>query len=175
MMMQRSFRFLSAFCLATLLLLSACSTKTASRWEAVEETGQQQEQVAVESGVESVEPLSGSAFNQFFPPEGDGFQRIYTQEKSGFAEAKLKQDGEDLAMLSVSDTAANPTAAEKYRNSALTIGGYPAANTGSTATGVLVGDRLQVKVLSRADSFTIEDREAWIEKFDLAGLESLVQ
>lgn len=175
MMLQRSVRFLSAFCLTTLLLLSACSSKTASRWDAVEETIQQQEQVAVEADAEATEPLSGAAFNQFFPPEGGGFQRIYTQEKSGFAEAKLKQDGEDLAMLSVSDTAANPIAAEKYRDSDLTIAGYPAANTGSTATGILVGDRLQVKVLSRTDSFTVEDREAWIEKFDLAGLESLVQ
>ena len=174
MMSQRPVRFLSAFCLAALLLLSACSTRTASRWEAVEETTQQQEPDSVDAGVDTAEPLSGSAFNQFFPPEGDGFQRIYTQEKSGFAEAKLKQNGEDLAMLSVSDTAANPAAAEKYRTSDRTIAGYPAADTGSTATGVLVGDRLQVKVLSRADSFTAEDREIWLEKFDLAGLEALV-
>ena len=175
MILKRPVQALSTVCLLTLLLLTACSNQAPSPWESVEESVEQQKQVAADSGIDAAEPLPGGDFNQFFPGEGDGYERIYTQEKSGFAEAKLKQSGEELAMLSVSDTANNPPAAEKYRRSDRTIAGYPAADTGSTATGVLVGDRLQVKVLSRSDSFTPADREAWIEKFDLAGLEALVK
>ena len=97
------------------------------------------------------------------------------EEKDGFAEAKLKQDGNTVAMMSVSDTASNPSATTKYQNSQRSIAGYPLAEVGSTATSLLVADRLQVKVLSRDDSFTASDREAWLEKFDLAGLAKLVK
>ena len=164
-------QFLTAISLAFLLLVTACSpSKTETVWEQVES---ESPAAVVEGSAEKV--LPGSQFNRFFPPDGEGYARIYTQEKDGFAEAKLKQNGEELAMLSVSDTAANPAAAEKYRRGSLTIAGFPAATIGSTATGVLVGDRLQVKVLSRSDNFTTGDREAWLQKFDLAGLEGLVK
>jgi hypothetical protein len=36
-----------------------------------------------------------------------------------------------------------------------------------------VGDRYQVKVLSRDQAFTASDREAWLQKFDLNGLNNL--
>ena len=170
-MFRNSPRFLTAISLAFLLLVTACSpAKTDSTWEQL----QSESPAAVVDG-STAEVLSGSQFNQFFPPDGEGYSRVYTQEKDGFAEAKLKQNGEELAMLSVSDTAANPTAAEKYRRGSLTIAGFPAAEIGSTATGVLVGDRLQVKVLSRSDDFTAEDRQAWLQKFDLVGLEGLAK
>ena len=41
------------------------------------------------------------------------------------------------------------------------------------ATAVLVGDRFQVKVLSRSPEFTVSDRETWLAKFDLKGLSKL--
>jgi hypothetical protein len=171
-MVQKGLRWTLALGMTCLMLLSACSgNKAPSRWEAADTAP------AVEAPADTApapEILAGGEFNKFFPPEGNGYARIYTQEKNGFAEAKLEQDGEELAMLAVSDTANNPSAADRYRNSDETIAGYPAAEIGSTATGVLVGDRLQVKVLSRSDDFGPEDRAAWIEKFDLAGLESLV-
>ncbi|MEO0801307.1 MAG: hypothetical protein AAFY57_03390 [Cyanobacteria bacterium J06642_2] len=152
--------------LAFLLFVTACSApKTASRWEQTPtDTATQVDRSAI---------IQGGQFNAFFPTEGNGFERIYTQEKRGFAEAKLKQNGTDLAMLSVSDTASNPQAAEKYFASDSAIAGYPATSIGSTATGVLVGDRLQVKVLSRSETFSASDREQWIEKFDLDGLAQL--
>ena len=147
-------RFLTAISLAGILLVTACSSpKTDSAWQPVQA---ESPPAAVEGATEKV--LLGSQFNQFFPPDGAGYARVYTQEKDGFAEAKLKQNGEELAMLSVSDTAANPSAAEKYRNGSRTIAGFPAADIGSTATGVLMGDRLQVKVLSRSDKFMLYNK-----------------
>ena len=170
-MLRNPPRFLTALSLAFLLLVTACSSpKSEVAWEQIQTDSPP---AAVEGSPEKV--LAGSQFNQFFPPDGEGYARVYTQEKDGFAEAKLKQNGGELAMLSVSDTAANPTAAAKYRQGSLSIAGFPAAEIGSTATGVLVGDRLQVKVLSRSDAFTARDREAWLQKFDLVGLESLVK
>lgn len=152
----------------TLLGLSvACGgPATESPWD------QAQNAPAVES---TGEVLAGSQFNPFFPSDGDGYRRVFTQEKQGFAEAKLQQDGKVVAMLSVNDIAANPAAGDKYAASGQQIDGFPAAPIGSTATGVLVGDRLQVKVLSRDAAFTAAEREAWLSKFDLDGLADLVE
>ena len=104
---------------------------------------------------------------------GDGYERVYTQEKKGFAEAKLKKDGQDLAVMAISDIRNTPTAASKFQNSTTQIGGFPAVKQGSTGTAVLVADRYQVKVLSRNPSFTASDRQVWLEKFDLQGLAKL--
>lgn len=165
-MLRRMFRPLTALALVFLILTTACSTAPqTSRWDAAQ---------TAPPPTATADVLAGEQFNPFFPPDGNGYERVYVQEKSGFAEAKLKQDGKDLAMLSVSDTAANPAAVEKYRSSSRAIAGYPAVDIGSQATALLVGDRLQVKVQSRDDSFTPSDREAWLTKFDLDGLNSLV-
>ncbi|PLZ86687.1 hypothetical protein CI593_18180, partial [Fischerella thermalis CCMEE 5194] len=103
----------------------------------------------------------------------DGYERVYTQEKKGFAEAKLKKDGQELAMLAISDTKSIPTAAAKFANSSKQIAGYPAVEIGNTQTAILVNNRYQVKVLSRSPSFTASDRETWLKKFDLNGLAQL--
>lgn len=121
----------------------------------------------------SAKPFPGGAFNRFFPAAGDGFERVAAQEKEGFAEYKLKKDGKDVAMLAISDTVTNPEAAQKFQSSTKQIGGYPAIEQGTTATAVLVDNRFQVKVLSRNPSFTKNDREAWLQKFDLRGLAGL--
>ncbi len=146
--------------------LKASQPSDNAQWEQIEE-----QTPAVNVDKESI--INGGEFNKFFPA-ADGYERVYTQEKEGFAEAKLKQDGNTLAMLSISDTASNPSATNKYQNSQRSLAGYPLAEVGSTATSLLVADRLQVKVLSRDNDFTSTDREAWLEKFDLAGLAQLV-
>ncbi len=105
-----------------------------------------------------------------FPPSGGGYERVYTQEKKGFAEAKLKKDGKEVAVLAISDILNNPSAAKKFEKSSQKIKGYPAVSQGKTGTAVLVGDRFQVKVLSRDSSFSEGDRQTWLEKFDLNGL-----
>jgi hypothetical protein len=115
----------------------------------------------------------GGTFNQFFPKGEGDYEVVPAQEKKGFAEYKLNQKGTTLAMLSINDTLSLPAAAAKYNNVADTIAGYPSVKQGTTAIGLLVNGRYQVKVLSRDQSFTEADRSAWLQKFDLAGLAKL--
>ena len=123
--------------------------------------------------VVEMEPVAGGELNKFFPDSAGDLILIYQQEKEGFAQASLSRDGVEVATLSISDTRANPTAADKYAQSTDQIGGYPAAAMGSNAIGVLVGDRFQVSARSQDDSFTDADRRAWIEKFKLDELSNL--
>ncbi len=160
---------LLSLCLCSLLFFSAgCASKAISPYAQVQkETTQRNAPKAVAKTA-----TQGSEFNKFFPDASNGYERVYTQEKKGFAEAKLKKNGTDVAMLSISDTTSLPTAAAKYAQSTTNIQGFPAVQVGTTQTGVLVG-HYQVKVLSRNPSFTVSDREAWIQKFDLRGLSKL--
>lgn len=162
-------RSVLALCLVTLLLVTGCAEKAPTRWDqAQKETTQKRSGQAVSKKAES-----GGSFNKFFPKPTEGYERVFTQEKKGFAEAKLKKDGKDVAMLAISDTISLPMAAEKYKQSTKKISGYPSMEQGTTGTGILVANRYQVKVLSRNPAFTKADREAWIQKFDLRGLSRL--
>ena len=170
-MFHRGRRVLAALVLCALLLFtSACTaTQAPGRFDsAQQESSKQRSGQAVAKAA-----TQGSEFNKFFPPASNGFQRVCTQEKKGFAEAKLKKDGKDVAMLSISDTKSTPIAAAKFKNSTKKIGSYPAVEVGNTQTAILVGDRYQVKVLSRDPSFTASDREAWLKKFNLNGIARL--
>ncbi|MDJ0579516.1 hypothetical protein [Crocosphaera sp.] len=149
----------------SLLLLTSCATQAPSRFEQA-----QQESSGRGSSAVVRESESGGSFNKFFPPSGGGYDRVYSQEKKGFAEAKLKKDGKEVAVLAISDTLNNPSAVKKFEKSTQNIKGYPAVSQGKTGTAVLVGDRFQVKVLSRDPAFSESDRQAWLEKFDLKGL-----
>jgi hypothetical protein len=169
MIFRNARRVLAGLLLSMLLVVSACATEAPSRFDqAQQESSQQRSGQAV-----AKDATQGSNFNKFFPPASQGFDRVYTQEKKGFAEAKLKKEGKDVALLSISDTSSTPSAAAKYRNSTKKIGGYPAVEIGNTQTGILVGDRYQVKVISRDPSFTPNDREDWLERFNLNGLAQL--
>jgi len=168
--MLRIGKILTALSLSLFLLLTACaapSTAPPPSTEAPQTSTQQPTQVP------TGEPLAGGQFNQFFPNASGDYKRIFAQEKTGFAEAKLKQDGKDVAVLSINDLANNPSAAKKFQDSSKTIAGYPAVERGKTQTAILVSDRFQVKVQSRDESFTPSDREAWLAKFDLQGLSQL--
>ena len=169
MILRNARRVLAALLLSMLLLVTACQTQAPSRFDqAQKESSQQRSGQAV-----AKDATQGGSFNKFFPAADKGYDRVYTQEKKGFAEAKLKKDGQDVAMLSIADTRNLPSAAAKYQNSTKKIAGYPAIEIGNTQTGILVGDRYQVKVLSRDPSFSSSDREAWLEKFNLQGLARL--
>lgn len=168
MTFPRARRILAAVLLSVLLLTTACTPKAPGRFDqAQQESSRQKSGQAVAKNA-----TQGSEFNKFFPSEENDYQRVYTQEKKGFAEAKLKKAGKDVAMLSISDTTSTPGAAAKFSNSTKTIAGYPAVEVGNTQTAVLVG-KYQVKVLSRSPSFTASDRADWIEKFNLDGLAKL--
>ncbi|MFN5514756.1 MAG: hypothetical protein ACK5CA_08395 [Cyanobacteriota bacterium] len=169
-MRQRLQKILAIGLLSLLLWVgvTACAPEPPSRFE-------QAQQQSTERGAKAVakESTQGSEFNRFFPPGGQGFERVYTQEKKGFAEAKLKKDGKDLAVMAISDVVNTPGAADKFKASSAQISGFPAVQQGSTATAVLVADRYQVKVLSRDPSFSATDRETWLGKFNLKGLAQL--
>lgn len=160
-------RSLVPFLLCTLLLVTAC-TSAPSQYDQIQRETSGSRSPAVEKAA-----VAGGTFNKFFP-EGEGnFDVVPAQEKRGFAEYELVRDGTTVAMLAVSDTISLPAAASKYADATEEIAGYPAVNQGSQATGLLVNGRYQVKVLSRDESFTPDDRVAWLQKFDLDGLSKL--
>ena len=168
MTFPRGRRILAAVLISVLLLTTACTPKTPNRFDqAQQESSRQKSGQAV-----AKDATQGSKFNQFFPAGGDGYQRVYTQEKKGFSEANLKQGGKTVAQLAISDTTSIPGAAAKFSNSTKKVGGYPAVTVGNTQTSILVG-KYQVKVISKDPAFTAADREAWIQKFNLAGLSKL--
>ncbi len=154
--------------LLTTLAVSGCNQQAPSPYAQV-----QKESTSKGAGAVVKDSVKGGSLNKFFPPSGNGFNRVYTQEKKGFAEAKLEKSGKTLAMMSISDTKNNPTAVDKFKQSNKNIGGYPAVKQGDTATALLVNNRFQVKVMSREKSFTENDRETWLSKFDLNGLARL--
>lgn len=154
--------------LVFLLFLGACSAAPSKYDQVQQDTTGRNAPAAVDKQAEK-----GGTFNQFFPEAEGNYEVVPSQEKKGFAEYKLKQDGNTVAMLVISDTISLPTAAAKYENASDTLAGYPAVQVGSTATSILVNGRYQVKVLSRDDAFNPEDRAAWIQKFDLQGLAQL--
>ncbi len=149
-------------------VLGACvKQQQPTRWDSAQQQSAQNQPATVD------ESLPGSAFNTFFPSAEGEFDITYTQEKQGFAQAKLKKGGQEMALLSISDTRNNPEATEKFNNSAETLQGYPVVDVGSKGTAILVADRFQVQVRSSTDAFTQFDREDWLKQFDLDGLSQL--
>lgn len=161
-------KFLVAFFLTSCLLLTSCAQKTTSRFDAAQQASSNKGATAVVD-----KSQSGGSFNRYFPDSSDGYERIYSQEKTGFAQAKLKKDGKEIAILAISDVLNNPTTVEKFKDSSNQVQGYPVINQGSTGTAILVGDRYQVKIRSQDPSFTQSEREKWLTKFDLNGLSRL--
>jgi len=162
-------KILAPIFLSLLLLVAACTPTTPSRYADVQqETTQRRAAPAVAKSAEQ-----GATFNKIFPTSVQGYDIVPAQEKKGFAEYKVNQAGKTVAMLSISDTTSLPTAAAKYQQATAAIAGYPSVEQGTTATGILVNNRYQVKVLSRDPSFTQSDRIAWIQKFDLKKLAKL--
>ena len=162
-------KFLIAFTLCAMLLVTGCANKTPSPYAEVQkETTKWRAPKSV-----AKEAQQGSKFNQFFPSKVSGYNILPAQEKKGFAEYKVNQDGKTVAMLSINDVASVPAAAAKYQDSTAKIAGYPSVEQGTKITGILVNDRYQVKVQSRDPDFTPEDRAEWLKKFDLQGLSNL--
>lgn len=151
-----------------LFLVTACTSAPPSRFDQA-----QQESTSRGSSAVVRESASGGSFNRFFPRSSSGYKVTFSQEKKGFAEAKLKKDGKDVAVMAISDTLNNPAATKKFQNSSNSLKGYPAVSQGKTGTAVLVGNRFQVKVLSRNSAFSESDRVNWLKKFDLSGLSRL--
>ncbi|MEM9703642.1 MAG: hypothetical protein AAF907_14480, partial [Planctomycetota bacterium] len=113
------------------------------------------------------------AFNKFFPKEEGDFDMVPKQEKGGTAIYDLEKDEIVLCQFSITDLATNPRALTKFEDADMQIDGYPAVTQGSKTTVLLVNDRYQVKASSKEDGFSATDREAWLKKFDLAGLAAM--
>lgn len=157
------------FALTILLIAPACtSNESPSRFDPA-----QQESTTSDSAAVTEEAVKGGELNRYFPQNQGNYQVIYTQEKRGFAQAKLKQNGEELALMSISDLANNPTAAKKFQESQDSIQTYPLVTQGNKATAVLVNNRYQVKIFSRSDTFDASSRQEWLKKFDLETLAQL--
>jgi hypothetical protein len=164
-------KILTPLLLVTIILITSCSSEPPSRFEDAQQQSQGQSVVVKES-------IPGSEFNKFFPNPPEGFQRVFTQEKDGFAEAKLKQNNQDVALLSISDILNNTKAVNKFRESSETLPGFPTikmAKQGTGGTTILVGDRFQVKVLSINSQLTEDNRKVILTQFDLNGLAGLVK
>lgn len=168
--MRRISRILTPLLLSISLLVASCaSQQPPSRFD----QAQQQSSQTKSGQAVTKDATQGAKLNRFFPAPSDGYERVFTQEKKGFAQAKLKKGGKELAVLSINDISSIPATADKYKQSSKRIGGYPSVEQGTKATGILVSDRYQVKAQSRDPSFTASDREAWLQKFDLAGISRL--
>mgnify|MGYP000107536485 CR=1 FL=1 len=169
MIFRRLRRILPAFLLAVLLLVTSCRAQDTSPYaKTQQESTQRGATPAVAKNAQQ-----GGNFNKFFPKSADGYQVVAAQEKKGFAEYKLNKGGKNVAVLSINDITSTPTAKDKYQKSTEKIAGYPAAEAPGKGTGILVNNRYQVKVASRDDSFTKNDRVAWLQKFNLSGLAQL--
>ncbi len=158
--------FLVPALLSLSLVVVGCDKKSPSPYDQVQKATKGQSAV-------SKEAVNGSQFNRYFPKSANGFSVVAAQEKKGFAEHKVNKGGKNVAMLSISDTISTPASASKYKQSTSKIAGFPAVDQGQNGTGVLVGDRFQVKAQSRDPSFTKQDRVTWIQKFNLNGLSQL--
>lgn len=159
------------FVLAALSLsVAGCCGKSVSpdptRWDKKNEEVKKTEKPA-----DAPKATAGSAFNKFFPPDGADGKRVFTQEKEGYAEAKLQKDGKEVAVLSISDTSANPDAKKKFDGASDKVGGFPLTTLGSTMSSVLVKDRYQVRVSSQ--TLDAAARKDLLGKFDLPGLSKL--
>ncbi|MCL2930016.1 MAG: hypothetical protein O4861_19840 [Trichodesmium sp. St16_bin4-tuft] len=160
-------RLLAPILLCLLLFTSACGgAKQPSRFD----QAQQQSKTERPSKAKQV---SGGSLNKYFPSSSGEYKLNYAQEKKGFAQASLKKDDKEVAVMSINDISASSTAAKKFQDSSQKIGGYPAVEQGTKTTAVLVDNRFQVKAQSKDPSFTANDREAWLKKFNLSGLASL--
>ncbi len=168
MLPTRWLRRLAPMLVCLVLFMTACSSAPNKYDQVQKDTTGFGKPAAV-----SKDAQKGGTFNQFFPKGEGDYDLVPSQEKKGFAAYKLNKNGSTVATLSINDTTSLPAAAAKYSSATDTVAGYPSVNQGTTATGLLVNGRYQVKVLSRDTSFSQADRVDWLQKFDLKGLAEL--
>ena len=150
-------------------LAAGCGPNPAqTRWTTAQQESRNKRAVAKEA-------LPGKAFNKFFPKAESPWDLTYKQEKQGTAIASLKNDGKEVATLTVFDTISDPEVAKEYKEATQALSGCPLLAKGSKGTAVLVANRFQVQVRSMDASFGEEDRKEWLKKFDLDGIAKLSQ
>jgi len=157
------------------LALIGCS-KESTRWD---DAGAQAETkaAAIASAKEEAKAQGkavppGKAFNPFFPKEdAEGKKRVFTTERDGYSEAKLLDGSKEIATLSISDTTGQADVLSKFEAATDKVGDAPLVTVGKNQSAALVAKRWQVKVSSQ--SLPPEERKAWLQRFDLSGLNKL--
>jgi len=162
MLRLRSLISLFLIILIVIIAPSCSNNEASSRFENAQQESLKSNTVAV-----SEDTVSGGELNRYFPKNKGAYKVIYTQEKTGLAQAKLKRDGQELALMSISDIANNPTAIDKFKDDTEMIQNYPVIEQGSKATAMLVNNRFQIKIISRSDLMKETDRKQWLKQFDL--------
>lgn len=156
--------------LAGALALFACK-KEPDRWEAAK----QQAEIAQEAKKDAppVVVTETNSFNKAFPSEAaTSAKRTFRTDKPGFADAVYTgADGQELCVVTISDTNSDAAVKAKYASASEKLGSYPLTTLGNTMSSVLVADRFQVKVSSK--TLTPEVRKDWLQKVDLAALAAL--
>ena len=152
----------------TLALLSGCFSKKNN--EAQNAPASPTTPTAPATPAEPKEEVAGSKLNDFFPKDEGDYDVVFTQEKEGTSQAKLKQGGKELAMLTIADITNDSRAKGDFASAAGKLNGYPVVAKGSKGTAVLVADRFQVQVRSIDNSFDEAMRRQWLQKFNLSGL-----
>jgi hypothetical protein len=95
-------------------------------------------------------------------------ERVDRPAKEGFAEAVYKKGKDDLATVTITDTAGVAAVRDDYKDVKETAAGFPLKTSGYTKSAVLVADRFQVQIQS--PRVKAPERKAWIEKMDLKAL-----
>lgn len=117
-------------------------------------------------------PLEGKEFNAFFPKDGaKGTKRVFKQEKEGFAQADYTDKKGVVMTVSISDTANNPSAREKFDKATDEFKGAPMMTRGKNSTLILAGGRFQIQLASK--TLDEKGRKVWVEKVDVKGLAKL--
>lgn len=173
-----------ALALIAVLLVSACKKDEprSTRWDQAASSASVNAATNTAPTAAAAPTVAGSGakthgddLNKFFPADGiDGMKRVFTDEsKKGTSIAKLTKDGKDVAVISVNDAQGDESALKKFETASEKVQGYPTVKVGNNQTAALVNKRYQVKVSS--PTLDHEARKTWVQKFDLAGLNSLAE
>jgi hypothetical protein len=113
-----------------------------------------------------------ATLKSYFPQDGaGGYKRVIrSASRDGYAEAALEKDGQEVAVLSISDAERMAYVRAKFDGATEKVEGYPLLTSGKDLSTILVKDRYQLKVLSK--TLDADARKAILATFDLKGLGS---
>lgn len=159
----------SAFLVTSLLLTVGCN-------EAPPTAQQQTQQQPTTTVKEEAQPpvaadsAESGKFDPFFPKPEDGYDIVFQPENPGYAQASLHGEGDkELAVFSIFDTEKSPIVLARFGRSEQKIGEHTVLSE-ERSLSALIAERYHVQVRSVAPDFGEAERQAWLEKFDLAGI-----
>lgn len=117
--------------------------------------------------------VDGARFLPFFPTAGpDGTtDRVERPAKAGYAEVSYRKGKDEVVVVTITDTSAEPRVRDDYAGTKERVGDAPLKTSGYSKTAMLVGGRFQVQVAS--PRLPPGRRRAWLEGIDQAALQSV--